>query len=181
MRQSFIDQDWTMRLGRSQKRCISFVQDCSLLNLGEYCLKIIPMTTSDTWPGIMTKWFTIQKINSKMCSAKTTSQDVTALIVIWKFEFRKSRIWKRKTLQLCPKGYIFKSYYCLAELAFKWVNNLLACRKLFKIVTFQKIHENWTRLFGSNFFCSNIGRSRGSPSRSFTSVRRGSNCFAGFK
>ena len=48
------------------------------------------MTASVSWPSIMTKWFTIQKINSKICSTQTTSQDVTALIEIWKSEYRKA-------------------------------------------------------------------------------------------
>ena len=89
-------------------------------------LEIFSMTVSVSWTSFMSKWFTIQKIYSKMVSASCTDthHDVITFKVDRMVENIKIWIspeqsvafpWNWKNFLLCLKDYIFRNYHFFVE------------------------------------------------------------------
>ena len=92
--------------------------------------KLLPLLISINWPSLVTSWFVVQKIYSKMhlVSCTNTHRDVTDLVNHGMVKNTKTWIsWERNTvflrnkknIHLCIRRYILRSYRFVAKVTFK--------------------------------------------------------------
>ena len=92
--------------------------------------KLLPLLTSINWPSLVTSWFVVQKIYSKMhlVSSTNTHRDVTDLAnhgvvkntKTW-ISWERNKIFVRNKiiLNLCFRWHISRSYRFVVEVTFK--------------------------------------------------------------
>ena len=91
--------------------------------------KLLYLLVSINWPSLVTSWFVVQKIYSKMhlVSCTNTHCDVTDLVnhgmvkntkawVSW--EWKIIFLWNKKILNLCFRWHTLRSYHFVAEVTF---------------------------------------------------------------
>ena len=112
-------------------------------------LKLLPLFISINWPCLGTWWVVVQKIYSKMypVSCTNTHHDVTDLLNHGMAKITKTWIsWERnitflrnkKTLNLCLRWHILRSYHFVPEVTFEYCCKILHLRCL---------HEFWLRFW----------------------------------
>ena len=103
--------------------------------------KLLPSFVSINWPSLVTEWFIVQKIYSKMHPDSCTNihHDVTDLVNLGLVENTKMWIsWERnmtflrnkKILNLCLRWHILRSYCFVAEVTFKNLLKFIRPNKL---------------------------------------------------
>ena len=108
--------------------------------------KLLPLFLSINWPSLLTLWVECQKIYSKMylTSRTGTHRDVTDFVNLEMVKNTKTWIsWEqnltylrnKKTLTLCLRWHILRSYHFEGEVTFK---------------DFSKIFQNWPK--ACNYF-----------------------------
>ena len=101
----------------------------SLPNCSKDYWKLLSLLTSINWPSLVTSWFVVQKIYSKMhlVSCTNTHRDVTDLVNHGMAKNTKTWIsWERKIifrrnktiLNLCFRWHILRIYRFVAEVTF---------------------------------------------------------------
>ena len=101
----------------------------SLPNISKDYWKLLPLLISINWPSLVTSWFVVQKIYSKMhLMHLNTHRDVTDLVNHGMVKNTKTWIsWEqniiflrnKKILNLCFWWHILRSYHFVAEVTFK--------------------------------------------------------------
>ena len=105
----------------------------SLPNFSKDYWKLLSLLISINWPSLVTSWFVVQKIYSKMhlLSCTNTHCDVTDLvnhrmvknIKTWiSWEQNIIFLQNKKILNLCFRWHILRSYRLVAEVTFKEVS-----------------------------------------------------------
>ena len=113
----------------------------SPLNCSKGYWKLLPLLISINWPSLVTSWFVVQKIYSKMhlISCTNTHRDVTDLVNHGMVKNTKTWIsWERniiflqnkKILNLCIRWHILRSSHFVAEVTFK-LKNICQTRRFY--------------------------------------------------
>ena len=103
----------------------------SLPNWSKDYWKLLYLLISINWPSLVTSWFVVQKIYSKMhlISCTNTHRDVTDLVNHGMVKNTKTWIswerniiflWNKKILNLCLRWHILRNYRFVAEITFKF-------------------------------------------------------------
>ena len=109
----------------------------SLPNCWKDYWKLLYLLISVNWPSLLTSWFVVQKIYSKMhlISCTNTHHDVPDLVNHEMVKDTKTWIsWEqniiflgnKKVLSLCFRWHILRSYRFVAEVTFKYTH--FSCR-----------------------------------------------------
>ena len=110
----------------------------SLPNYSKDYWKLLYLLTSINWPSLVTSWFVVRKIYSKMhlISCTNTHHDVNDLVNDGMVKNIKTWIsWERniiflrnkKILTLCFRWYILRSYRFIAEVTFNISDLFIQC------------------------------------------------------
>ena len=109
--------------------------------------KLLYLLIPINWPGLVTSWFVVQKIYSKMhlISCTNTHRDVTDLVNHGMVKNTKTWISFLKILNLYFRRHIFRSYCFVAEVTFKdwvftkWKHSFLA----YLLILYERIILFW--------------------------------------
>ena len=121
---------WIIRAGCSTEKDLELIPTLPNYSKDSWKCPFLPLLKSINWPSLVTQWFVVQNIYSKMhlVSCSNIHRGVTDLLnhkmakntktwISWQQNI--TFLWRKKILNLFFRWHILKSYCFVAEVTFK--------------------------------------------------------------